>query len=299
MAQESPFELLDRNKRLYRLRQNETSLQAGDNLSYSSLSPLGPQAQLGNGAVLPAIAVAPGTQIFSAIWSTSNSGNRIMLTPDDNFTAFYNGRPHINIQRAGILVLEPDGTVQLNIKYDGFYFPQSDISTWDSGVSVITYTDTPATTVYRAEGGYLTETDAGIVITRGMHLPDGFTSDGVYQGIYYRGAVRGSDGLKIFGTGGILTSRTGVGTYRLQFVTPPTSVNVSCVVTASSGHFRGKCVYDPFTSTMTVTFQQSDYGSQSFSVSGGGGGSVTVSGIYQGESLVDTDFFFVITRSTN
>lgn len=291
------------DERLFRRAANQVTLDPSESLTlsnssnsaYSGNQPAGPSS---NTDVI-ATTVAPGGIIDSVILRTSSSDDRVEMTPDDNLTAYNSANPHIQINRNGILVIQPDGTIQLNIKYDGFYFPQSDISTYDNGDAVFKYTDTPSTIIYEATGYFPAETDVGVFNLRGEHFPDGILTNGVYQGIYYRGAVAGASGTKLFGTGGVTTSRVSTGVNDLRIVTPPTAASVSCVVTAISGHFRGKCVYNAGTSTMRVTFQQSDYGSQSFGVSGGGGGSVTVSGIYQGEAPVDTDFYFVMTRSTN
>lgn len=301
MDQDSQLQLIGRKRNLYKAASNEVVREAGDSLSFQNA----PTTALPNNIQQPATSVAPGTVIQSAIWQTSGSDNRIQLTPDDNFTAFWNGNRYININSAGLDFIGFAITYGDYISGNALYTTELQGAYWSMNMP------DPAQIFQFVRDGQIVnyigigpvETDVGIVSLPGnffnLNSVNGIVLNGVPLGNYYRGYVTPA-GTKLYGTSGYTVARISTGVYEVTFANPAlavTAANWVTVATAVTGHFRCRIDY-PALNIIRFSFQQSNYGSQTFSVSGGGGGSVTVSGIYQGEAPVDTAFNFIASRST-
>lgn len=254
---------LNRDRLLYALKQGQTVLGAGDSLSYSQQNALGSTT---TNVYPPATAVAPGTQIFSAVWSTSASDNRITLTPNDRLTVYENG------------------AIQMLLNSDGLTFGKSGLNIYDTGVSV-EYNGVAG--LYMKMGNGTFESDSGNQIGPGLYLNEdvatGTFFDGVFIANHYRGKVS-SAGVKLAGTGGYLVTHPATGQYLVTFTNPDlaiTDANFSAVATATDGHFRCKITF-PAINQILFDYQQSDYSG----------------GLYTGESAVDTGFCFIASRAT-
>ena len=121
---------------------------------------------------------------------------------------------------------------------------------------------------------------------------DALEYEGIYQPVVYWGQIDGASGTWVL-TPGFTLTKLGVGDYTITHNFGTTTYDV--FLTPVSGHFRGR-VYFKGSTTVAISWQQTDYGSASFPVSGGGGGSVTVSGIRLGEVPVDVNFQILIVK---
>lgn len=221
------FQDLHLDLRLYRAKEGQQINDSAESLSYNN-------AQTGSTGVSstiiqPAVAVAPGTQIFSAVWSTSTSGNRITLTPND------------------VLTVYESGLIQMRLTNQGITFGKTGLRFYDTGSAVVV--TSPSSLVYSAYGTGLVETDTGVLPGTGLFMNNaigaGIMLDGVALANYYRGFIT-SSGTKLLGTGGYTSARTGTGRYVITFTNPAlaiTPASFSCVATASSGFFVCQITY--------------------------------------------------------
>lgn len=121
-----------------------------------------------------------------------------------------------------------------------------------------------------------------------------FTYDGIPQPVVFVGEVN-SDGTPALLPVGWSSSVFGVGTYIIDHTMNTTNYEVFCA--PLDGHFRYQVAARNLTNFI-IDWQQTKYGSATFPVSGGGGGSVTVDGVRlpPGEESIDTAFSFVVFR---
>ena len=243
-----------------------------DNAGISDASPLGSDVggggSGGGGSSSPANSVAPGTVIQSALIQSSGSDDRIEINPDDTFRAYTDGEITTQIDRNGIFATNASvvDSVIINLEVD-------DISMFDpvSGFENVSIMNTGRVALF-----------------------------GEIQPVLFDGVVIGSLGLAIIPAGWTLI-KNGTGDYTINYDTtnwPPfvTPYNVTC--SPGSGHFRYQ-IYAQSITGFSVSWQESTYGTTSFPVSGGGGGSVSVVGVYQGEALVDVLFRFTVSIKPN
>lgn len=256
---------LKRNRRLYRLKEGQVVTEAGDQLSYASNNALTPQ-QLLQIQQLPATAVAPGTQIFSAVWSTSTSPNRITLTPNDRLTVYENG------------------LIQMLLSSNGLTFGKTGVRFYDNASNVQIAN---SNALFAQIGLGVTETDAGNAVQEGIYFNDDVNGllrlNGVRLANYYRGYID-QNGNKLLGTPGYTVTHPSTGVYVITFTNPAlatTNAGFSAVATATSGHYRCRVDF-PALNQIRFSWQQSTYSS----------------GLYTGESPVNTDFNFIASRAT-
>jgi len=244
---------------LNRYLYKETSSETSSNIADSSNNYA--DFSGGNGGV-----PEPGSIITSVILQSSPSDNRIEINPDDTLKAYNGGEVILVIDKNGIVVNNA------NIIY-------SNIDTADIGTANITN---------------LVATDT---ITKALNVITSFTYAGYQQPQVFGGEVT-SGGSFVHGPPGWSVTKTFTGTYFVIHALANATADYMVVATAATGHFRGKIVAK-ISGSFVVTFQETVYGSDSFSVSGGGGGSVTVDGvrIAPGEQLVDTAFDFVLVNN--
>ena len=255
---------LNRDRLLYALKEGQTVLGAGDSLAYGQQNAL--TANPTNVVQPPATSVAPGTQIFSAVWSTSTSSNRITLTPNDRLTVYENGQ------------------IQMLLSSDGLTFGKSFLNIYDTGTSVEL---NGVSGLYMKMGNGVAETDSGNIVIPGLFLNEdtgtGTFFDGVFIANHYRGKVS-TAGVKLAGTGGYLVTHPATGQYLVTFTNPDlaiTNANFSAVASANDGHFRCKITF-PAINQILFSWQQSSYSA----------------GSYTGEVPVDTGFCFIASRAT-
>ncbi len=138
--------------------------------------------------------------------------------------------------------------------------------------------------------------DATNIVVENLDVTDEFTYAGAKQPQVFGGSIDGATGAALFLPTGWTSVRNSVGNYTIthNLASP---VWYTVVATPITGHFRTRIVSFGVNS-FTVTIQETVYGSASFPVSGGGGGSVTVSGVRvpPNETLVDSDFNFVLVN---
>jgi len=309
---------LERLRNLYRRAPNQIVNSAGDSLSYRNMNTLGNASTTSNNGVSnqPANAVSPGTVIVNAIWSTSNSSERITLTPDDKFTVYRDGDPYICIDSQTSLLFVGYGitegvnisgrdTLHTELLGESYLFDIPDDTPFaqDYTLQYGPYSLTNKPVLYIGTGKVEIDAAPGTFDDESLFLNDSLDKlmcfNGVPMGNYYRGYVL-STGAKSHGTSGWTSTLVSPGVYEITFSNPALATTIgnwNCVASPVSGHYRCKVDF-PALNVVRVSWQQSVYGSQTFGVSGGGGGSVTVSGIYQGETPVNTSFSFIATRRT-
>jgi len=143
--------------------------------------------------------------------------------------------------------------------------------------------------------------DADVIIARdhttdNLNVLDLFTYDGINQPVIFSGEVLGGPGTFVTAPVGWTIVKNGIGDYTIthNLNTDPTYL----VCSPRSGHYRYQI--DAITAnTVRVTWEESNYISDTFPVSGGGGGSVTVDGIrsvVNPEVPVDVSFQFILLQ---
>jgi len=254
---------LNLNRFLYR----DSSQQSDSSLTSSNAGITDFSGGAGNGGV-----PEPGSIITSVILQSSPSDDRIEINPDDTFKAYNGGEVVVLIDKNGITV--------------------------DNAVVVFT-------TIEEAYIDYaeITELVGDLAAFNELTVNDSFVYAGVKQPQVFSGEINGTTGYFV---GAVPTTpnspfiwgalRISDGLYIIAHYLANTNYDVT--VTPGTGHFRGR-VYSKIAGSFLVSFQQTVYGSDTFSVSGGGGGSVTVDGIRISpfEEPVDTDFNFVLINN--
>lgn len=129
-----------------------------------------------------------------------------------------------------------------------------------------------------------------------LNVTDKFTYDGVLQPVMFTGIVD-STGAAVSLPPGWSSVRNSAGSYT---ITHNLNTIIPYMVTFSpiTGHYR--CKQGSRTAnSFDVDWEQTNYGSDTFPVSGGGGGTVTVDGIRVApdEVPVDTDFQFIFAQN--
>jgi len=124
-----------------------------------------------------------------------------------------------------------------------------------------------------------------------------FTYGGVPQPIIYTGVIN-ADGTSTDLPAGWTSSLFGVGVYIITHTGGDITNNTYKIVCAPlDGHYRYQVILRTATNTI-IDWQQTNYITASFPVIGGGGGSVTVSGVRgsaPAEISVNTGFMFILT----
>jgi len=261
---------LNLNRYLYKETSSETSSNIADSSNnYSDFSG-------GNGGV-----PEPGSIITSVILQSSPSDNRIEINPDDTLKAYNGGEV--------VLIIDKDGIIVNNAT-----IVYSNINEADIGVANIEKANIDKANITDGNIDTLIATD---ITTDTLDVTTTFIYAGYQQPQVFGGEVD-SGGSFVNGPPGWIVSKTFTGTYFVIHALANTAVNYQVVVTAATGHFRGKIVAK-ISGSFVVTFQETVYGSDTFSVSGGGGGSVTVDGVRVSpfEELVDTAFDFVLVNN--
>jgi len=265
------------NRRIYKSRPNDVILGTADTFNYTNQTAQGAGAsqtgQGGSQASQPAIAVAPGTIITSAIWQTSNSNDRIQLTPDDTMTSFRNGQVQIQLDSRGLYAYNNNDIVAT---YD-----RDGLATYDGSGNVMGLLDGTSFTVYTAGG-----------VPKVVISPAGIEYENFLQPMLSWGEINGSLGIWTLSPGYTLTKNS-VGNYTVTHNWGTTTY--IAMLTPVSGHFRGR-VFNKTANSFDISWQETDYGSVSFPVSGGGGGSVTVSGVKLSEIPVDVTFQLLMVK---
>ena len=252
------FDDLGLNRRLYRKDSKFEDTDPTAGIEYAD-------EQNGNNPVVypPATAVAPGTIIQSSIWQTSGSSDRVELTPNDRVTAYDNGDTRAIMDDRGLSTYN-NGDLAFRADDDGMrverFSTGDSIIDIDSNLGFMIYDFDIMPVVY---GGYYDHPTN--VATR---LPPGWLA------------------IPITGVGGVIDILF------IHFLGVELQVNVTPIAAHSRPMITNITV-----NSFTVCQQISIHGSQSFPVSGGGGGSVNVSGIYQGEdNTFMSSFYFTATR---
>lgn len=195
---------------------------------------------------------SPGSIITSVILQSSPSDDRIEINPDDTLKAYNNG----NV----VVLIDKDGIFADNAEFDNVIIDNVTITTETVDTADITTANIETANV---------ET---------LNVSVEFNYLGISQPVVYSGVV------SIAGVGSPLPAGWSVslvttGTYRITHnldAGGPTTSNVFFFVAPITGWFRPRIIY-PDANYVDVMWQQTSYGSQTFPVSGGGGGSVTVS----------------------
>lgn len=251
------------NRFLYRDSEN----QGDGSLAYAAAANASDFSGSGSGGGIP----EPGSIITSVILQSSPSDNRIEINPDDTLRAYNEGEVILTIDKDGLRVTN----------------------------SIIENAEMVNATIEDAQIEVLYAEVAAIEF---LGVIDYFEYGGIQQPQVFSGTINGSSGDFIgltpkspnspFSWAGLRVSQ---GIYLIAHYLNNTNYDV--VVSPATGHFRGR-VYSKIAGSFLVSFQQTVYGSQSFAVSGGAGGSVTVSGIRVSpfEEPVDTDFNFVLVN---
>jgi len=251
------FDDYNLNRRLYRKDSKYEDTDPTSGLQYAG----GTEGGQGTINYPPATAVEPGTVVQSIILQSSGSNNRVEITPNDNLTVYDNGDIRTQINSQGLSTYRL-GNLIWRADEDGMRV--LNIGTGDPIVDI--------------------DTDLGFMIYDFDIMPV------VYGGFYddpTNTATQLPPGwlaVPIIGGGGLID---------ILFI-HNLNADVQVTVTPISVHAR-PMIQGSFPTFFIVSMQISIYGSQSFPVSGGG--SVNVSGIYQGEdNTFMTSFYFTATR---
>lgn len=133
------------------------------------------------------------------------------------------------------------------------------------------------------------------IIARNLEVIDDFIYRGIKMPRVFAGVVA-SDGTGVILPTGWTSVQNGTGDYTITH----NLGSGSYVVVASpiTGHFRCQIAVQT-ANTFQITWQQTNYGSDTFPVTGGGGGNVTVSGVRltPGEVPIDVGFGFTLVDS--
>jgi hypothetical protein len=207
--------------------------------------------------------IEPGSNpVQGTLLQSSGSNDRVEINPDDSFYAYNNGNVVVTIDRTGI------DTTNINADVGNITEVNSeDIVTNNLG----------ATTA---------------IILGNMAIGGALVYQGALMPAVYNGEVN-AGGTFAFGPPGWSVSKSG-GTYTVTHNLGKDPCYVVC--SPRNGHFRYR-ITSITANSFAVSWQQSLYNkSQAFSVSGGGGGSVTVTGLYNGEADVDVAFQFALFK---
>lgn len=268
------------NRRLYRRTSATEETNPISSYSNSSSGSTTGGSSSSSTSTPPATAVAPGTVIQSAIWQTSASDNRIELNPDDTLLAYLNGVPLVEISGAAFHAYTSGGDEIVTIDTNGIITKNS------SGDNVVEIDD----------AGFRLINSSGDTVWEFFNGGTGqIEMTGVYQPVVYMARIDAAGNVLANSTPGITCVRVSTGNYGFDMGQILTGANWVVACTAISGHYRARVTSQILTG-FGVTWQQSDYATQVIGVSGGGGGSVTVPNVYQGEVPVDTEFNIIVTR---
>ena len=218
----------------------------------------------GNGGV-----PEPGSIITSVILQSSPSDNRIEINPDDTLKAYNNGEV--------ILVIDKNGITVNN--------------------AVIVYTEIETADIDEANIGVVNADEANVddAYIDTLEVLSYFIYAGAQQPQVFGGEIDDA-GNAVSLPPSWLSFYLSTGSYLIIHGLDNTDYQIT--VSPVDGHFRGR-IFAKTSSSFIITFQQTVYGSDTFSVSGGGGGSVTVDGIRISpfEEPVDTGFNFVLINN--
>lgn len=265
---------LQLNRRLYRKTNKNDSTDPTDSVSLSQYNTTPPPP-----TPLPSTAIAPGTVVQSCTWQTSPGDDRIELTPDDKLTSYENGDIRTQMTRNGTIVYK-NGDRVIRLFENGLIVDS--LNTTDPMFEVDA--NSGLIDIYRDNGDIISEWDE----STGYEIYNNTIRPEIYGG-YYDVATDTS----VLPPGWSHTTAS----FDVTFTFPTSTNTMYVTVTPIAAHFRAMVTTVTATS-FTVSMQQSIYGSGTYSVTGGGGGSVTIpSGIYQGEdNNTLSSFYFTAVR---
>jgi len=217
-----------------------------------------------NGASTQSNGLQPGSNpVQGTLIQSSASNDRVEINPSDNFFAYNDGNIVVTINKDGIT---GSSAVIANGEFD----------------------DLLVNNLATIENLIVNDT----VTTEDLIVNDTFTYQGIPQPLVYWGIVT-SGGGGVLPTGWTATNPS-TGVYLITHNLNRADYGIVC--TPSSGHYRAQ-ITNHNVNDITIDFQQTNYVTTSFPVSGGGGGSVSVSGVRDTgtpEVPVNSGFEFVL-----